>query len=95
MGASGESKDCSKSVELVWSCLKHRVRLNSARATPQGRQPDHIYLAGPSFHVGTITGGATATSFTAIFPPTPDQGVYLIIVGFNDGSEASISFIIT
>lgn len=63
--------------------------------TPKGGEPDHIYLVGKLFIVGTITGGATATSFTANFPPTPDPSVYLIIVGFNEGSEASISFSIT
>ena len=64
--------------------------------TPQGQQPDHIYLEDTWFIIGTTTGAATATSFTANFPEaSPDPGKYEIMIGFNDGLEARVSFSIT
>lgn len=57
--------------------------------TPQGRKPDQIFLFGPETIQGIIdTSNVTATDFAAWFdlPPTKIPGVYLVVVGFSDGS---------
>lgn len=57
--------------------------------TPQGRMPDQVFLFGPETIQGFVIGEATATSFNAEFPPAAIPGIYLIVVGFSDGSGAS------
>ena len=60
--------------------------------TPQGREPNQIFLFGPETIQGIIVGSSTATSFKAEIPPAAIPGVYLIVAGFNDGSGASYPF---
>jgi len=50
--------------------------------------PTQIYLIGPENIKGTITGSVTGTSFKAKFPAIAEIGIYMFIVGFNDGSGA-------
>lgn len=57
--------------------------------TPQGRMPAQIFLFGPTTIEGIVVGSATETNFTAEFPATTEKGVYLLIVGFSDGSGAN------
>jgi hypothetical protein len=59
--------------------------------TNTGRAPSQVYLIQSDFvQQGFLSGGHTGSAFSANFQPIGPLGFYELVVGFSDGSGASL-----